>query len=58
MTTWSYTGGHIEACNETGTLLCAIPAATMWAPLADLFNANQQLSRHLLAGFGHVEAGA
>lgn len=52
MTNWNYASGQLEARNETGALLLVIPAESMWAPLADLFNANQHLSRLLLAGYG------
>ncbi len=54
MTTWSYTSGHIVARNEAGALLCAIPAAAIWAPLVDLLNANQQLSRLLLTTSSNI----
>ncbi len=52
MTNWIYTSGRLEARNQAGALLLVIPAAPMWAPLADLFSANQCLSRLLLAGLG------
>jgi hypothetical protein len=52
MTNWIYTSGRLEARNQAGVLLLVIQAAPMWAPLADLFNANQRLSRLLLAGHG------
>lgn len=52
MTNWTYASGQLEARNQAGALLLVIPAAPMWAPLADLFNANQSLSRLLLAGHG------
>lgn len=50
MTNWTYASGRLEARNQAGALLLVIQAAPMWAPLADLFNANQRLSRLLLAG--------
>lgn len=55
MTNWIYSNGQLEARNEAGALLLAIPAAPMWAALADLFNANQRLSRLLLAGYGYSD---
>jgi hypothetical protein len=56
MITWSYTSGHIQAHSAAQALLCTIPATAMWAPLADILNANQQLSQLLLAGYGYCEA--
>ncbi len=56
MVTWSYTSGCISAHNDASTLLCAIPASAVWVPLADILNANQQLSQLLLAGYGYCEA--
>lgn len=53
MTNWTYVSGRLEARNGAGSLLLAIPAEPMWAPLADLFNVNQRLSRLLLAGYGY-----
>lgn len=44
--------GRLEARNEAGTLLLTIQAEPIWAPLADFFTANQQLSQLLLSGFG------
>lgn len=52
MTTWTYASGRLEARNEDGALLLAIPAEPMWVHLTDLFNVNQYLSRLLLAGYG------
>jgi len=56
MATWSYTDGYITAHNDAQALLCVIPAAAIWAPLVDLFNANKQLSLLLLAGCGCINA--
>ncbi len=50
MTIWTYTSGHHLATNDAGLQLLAIPAAPVWAPLADLLNANPPLSQILLAG--------
>lgn len=52
MANWTYANGRLEARNRAGVLLLIIPAAPIWACLADLFNANQRLSRVLLDGFG------
>lgn len=51
MTNWMYTNGRLEARNKTGSLLLAIPAEPMWAPLVDLFSVNQPLSQLLLAEY-------
>lgn len=55
MTEWTYTRGQLEALNHTGMLVLVIQAEPLWASLADLFNADQRLSRVLLAGYGVVE---
>lgn len=56
MTTWTYASGRLEARNQAGVLLLALQAEPLWAPLADLFNVNQQLSRLLLRHYGYVDA--
>lgn len=53
MTNWTYASGRLEARNDSGVVLLAISAEPTFAALADLFNANQRLSRLLLAGHGY-----
>lgn len=52
MVTWLYSSGQIEARNDTGTLLLAIPADLTFAPMVDLINANPPLGLLLLRGHG------
>lgn len=54
MANWTYASGQLEARSQLGTLLLVIQAEPMWAPLADLLNVNQQLSRLLLSTFWDV----
>jgi len=54
MTNWTYASGRLEARNTVGALLLAIPAAPMWAFLADLLNVNRALSQLILTGYGYA----
>ncbi len=55
MTEWTYICGQLEARTHTGMLVLVIQAEPLWASLADLFNADERLSRVLLAGYGVVD---
>jgi len=54
MTHWTYASGRLEARNTVGTLLLAIPAATMRACFAVLLNVNRALSQLILTGYGYA----
>lgn len=55
MTTWVYERGHLVAFDDAGGVLVELQADRVFSPLADLLNVCQELSRVLLAGYGHSE---
>ncbi len=55
MATWTHKLGHLVAHDDAGGVLLRLQADDSLAPLADLLNANQDLGRLLLAGYGEGE---
>jgi hypothetical protein len=55
MTTWTHERGHLVANDDAGGVLLRLQADASFSPLADLLNANQDLGRLLLAGYGEGE---